>query len=226
MPVRHPGYMHSFGLTERFLVLAEFPFVVNPLDLALTRRPYIENYRWKPEQGTRFVLFDRSSGEVAGELRTEACFAFHHVNAFDDGGQVVVDICAYPDPGIVEDLYLERLRAGKPLARAELARFRLDPERGSVTRERLADEDLELPRINYGRRNERPYRYAWGLSCGDSGFLQRIARSTPSSARRRCSPSPASTPGSRFSWPAPEPRRRTTACCCRWRWTQTRPARC
>lgn len=176
MPVRHPAYMHSFGLTERFLVLAEFPFVVNPLDLALARRPYIENYRWRPEQGTRFVLFDRSSGELAGELRTAACFAFHHVNAFDDGGQVVVDICAYPDPGIVEDLYLERLRAGKPLARAELARFRLDPQRGSVTRERLADDDLELPRINYGRCNERPYRYAWGLSCGDSGFLERIAK--------------------------------------------------
>ena len=28
---REPAYMHSFGLTERWLVLAEFPFVVNPL---------------------------------------------------------------------------------------------------------------------------------------------------------------------------------------------------
>ena len=92
------------------------------------------------ERGTRFVLFDRSTGEVAGELRTEACFAFHHVNAFDDGDEVVVDLCAYPDPGIVEDLYLERLRAGKPLAKAELVRFRLDPRRGSVARERLAEE--------------------------------------------------------------------------------------
>src|SRR5215203_3708612 len=25
-PVRHPAYMHSFGLTERWLVLAEFPY--------------------------------------------------------------------------------------------------------------------------------------------------------------------------------------------------------
>ena len=32
LPVREPAYMHSFGLSERFLVLAEFPFVVNPLD--------------------------------------------------------------------------------------------------------------------------------------------------------------------------------------------------
>ena len=47
--------MHSFGLTERWLVLAEFPFVVNPLALAFSGRPYIENYRWKPELGTRFT---------------------------------------------------------------------------------------------------------------------------------------------------------------------------
>jgi carotenoid cleavage dioxygenase-like enzyme len=176
VPVREPAYMHSFGLTERYLVLAEFPFVVNPLALALARRPYIENYRWKPQRGTRFTLVDRAGGEVIGGMRSEACFAFHHVNAFEDGEQVVVDLCAYPDPGIVEDLYLERLRAGKPLAKAELVRFRLDPGRGSVTRERLTDEDLELPRINYGRCNERPYRYVWGLSCGPSGFLERVVK--------------------------------------------------
>ena len=36
LPVKEPAYMHSFGLTERWLVLAEFPFVVNPLALALS----------------------------------------------------------------------------------------------------------------------------------------------------------------------------------------------
>ena len=39
------------GSRERWLVLAEFPFVVNPLRLAFSGRPYIENYRWKPELG-------------------------------------------------------------------------------------------------------------------------------------------------------------------------------
>ncbi len=56
MPVKHPAYQHSFGLTERHFVLAEFPFVVNPISIPLSGRPYIENYRWKPELGTRFWL--------------------------------------------------------------------------------------------------------------------------------------------------------------------------
>ena len=68
-PVREPAYMHSFGLTERWLVLAEFPFVVNPPRLAFSGRPYIENYRWKPELGTRFHLFDRATGKSRRPVR-------------------------------------------------------------------------------------------------------------------------------------------------------------
>jgi beta,beta-carotene 9',10'-dioxygenase len=176
LPVREPAYMHSFGLTERWLVLAEFPFVVNPISLALAGRPYIENYHWKPELGTRFTLVDRTSGEALGGFRSEACFAFHHVNAYDDGEDVVVDLCTYPDAGVIEDLYLERLRAGKPVAGAALRRFRLSTAERSVSASLLSDSNLELPRINYSRCNERPYRYVWGNANGPSGWFERIVR--------------------------------------------------
>jgi carotenoid cleavage dioxygenase-like enzyme len=176
LSVREPAYMHSFGLTERWIVLAEFPFVVNPLSLALSGRPYIENYRWKPELGTRFTLIDRVSGRAEATLTGDPCFAFHHVNAFERDGEVVVDLCAYEDPGIVEDLYLERLRSGAPIRGAKLTRFRLDAGRADVQRSTLAEEDLELPRIAYGSHNERPYRYVWGNGTGDGGWLERIAK--------------------------------------------------
>ncbi len=176
LDVREPAYMHSFGLTVRWFVLVEFPYVVNPLALALSGRPYIENYRWKPERGTRFTLVDRATGAVGARFRTDPCFAFHHVNAYDDGEEAVVNLCAYPDPSIVEDLYLDRLRAGKPISPAALTRFRLRPGDGSVSSQRLADEDLELPRINYPRCNERPYRYVWGTGTGPEGWIEQIRK--------------------------------------------------
>lgn len=173
--VKEPAFMHSFGLTERWIVLAEFPFVVNPLRLALSGKPYIENYRWKPELGTRFTLIDRISGEARGPFEASACFGFHHVNSYDaDDGTVVADICTFPDAGIVEDLYLDRLRAGKPMARPELRRFTIDPSSGRVSDELLVEEGLDLPRINYGRCNERPYRYVWGTGVAGAGYLDRI----------------------------------------------------
>ena len=50
------------------------------------------------------------------------------------------------------------------------------PSAGPSTSERLVDEPLDLPRINYGRCNERPYRYVWGVGFGDSGWLDSIVR--------------------------------------------------
>ena len=174
LPVKEPAYMHSFGLSERWLVLAEFPLVVNPISIPLSGRPYIENYRWKPELGTRITLLDRSTGEATGPFETDPFFCFHHVNAYEENGSVVVDACTYDDAQIVEDLYLDRLREGKPAARAEMRRFKLDLSTKSVAHEQLA-EGLELPRINYGRNNERPYRYTWGIDA-ESGWLDRIVK--------------------------------------------------
>src|SRR5437764_3410177 len=111
IPAKEPAYMHSFGMPERFVVLAEFPLVVNPMKLALSAHAFIENYRWKPERGTRFLVIDRSDGTVRMKATAEPFFCFHHVNAFEEGDEVVVDLIAYEDPKIIQALYLDAMRA-------------------------------------------------------------------------------------------------------------------
>ena len=54
-------------------------------------------------------------------LKTDACFAFHHVNAYEDGDELIVDASVYPDASIVEDLYLDRLRARRRTPRRAAA---------------------------------------------------------------------------------------------------------
>jgi beta,beta-carotene 9',10'-dioxygenase len=119
--------MHSFALTERFAVLVAFPFVVDPLRLAFSSRPFIENYRWEPERGTRVLVFDRERGELHSEHAAEPRFSFHHVNAFERGSELVLDMVAYDDASIVDALYLDRLRAASPSAEAygRLLRYRV-----------------------------------------------------------------------------------------------------
>jgi carotenoid cleavage dioxygenase-like enzyme len=176
-PVREPAYMHSFGLTENWFVLAEFPFVVNPLRLALSGKPYIENYRWKPERGTRFTLIERNGGRAFGPFAAEPCFAFHHVNAYEEDGDVVADVCVYADNKVIDDLYLDRLRAGTGgLPESRLRRFRISPHSGKVGERNISERNFELARINYRRCNERPYRYTWGVSTGDSGWIEQIVK--------------------------------------------------
>lgn len=177
IPVRHPAYMHSFGMTENWFVLTEFPLVVEPAALALSGKPFIENYRWEPERGTRVTLVDRRTGEVANRWTVEPFFAFHHVNAYEDGGDVVVDLCAYDDTQIIQDLYLDRIHEimrddAQTLPLPRLKRLRLN-ESGARS-EQLSDTAVELPRIN-GRCTTRAHRYVWGVGIR-SGWFDEIVK--------------------------------------------------
>jgi beta,beta-carotene 9',10'-dioxygenase len=175
--VKRPAYVHSFGLTERFIVLAEFPWVVNPLALALSGKPYAENFKWEPGSGTRFFLIDRETGKASEPILTDPFFAFHHLNAYEDeDGTIVADLQTYPDASVVESLYMDKLRSGAGLPEAEIRRFRIDPGAGSVSHELLVDTSFELGQINYGRCNERPYRYAWGAGTTAEPFIDAIIR--------------------------------------------------
>jgi beta,beta-carotene 9',10'-dioxygenase len=176
--VSRPAYVHSFGLTDRHLILAECPLVVNPTRMLLSGRPFIENFRWEPERGTALLVVDRSSGRVR-RYETDPFFAFHHVNSFQRDGELVVDLCAYEDSSIVDRLYLETLRAPASeeasIPAAQLRRLTIDLEGDGVRSEALTDTDLELPRIAYRTRNGRPYRYVYGNGVG-AEWLERIVK--------------------------------------------------
>jgi carotenoid cleavage dioxygenase-like enzyme len=164
LPTGDPAYMHSFGLTDRYVILFEQPLVVNPLKLALSKKPLIENYEWKPEQGTRFLVVDREDGSLRASVEAEAFFTFHHVNAFEDGGELVVDLVGYDDPSVIDALYLDALRAEPGTSSpGTLRRYRLPLDGGPAAREDLSPLRMELPRIAYRRCNGRPYRYVWAV---------------------------------------------------------------
>lgn len=166
IPAREPAYMHSFGQTERQVVLAEYPLVINPLKMILTGKSYAENLEWKPERPTRFHVVDKESGEFAGAYEIEAFFAFHHINAFENDGDIFVDLLAYPDDAVIRDHYMDTLESEKgPTAAAEPRRYRLRSD-GSASYETLTNEPLELPRINYEAYNGRDYSYVYGIGQG------------------------------------------------------------
>lgn len=164
IPTEEPAYMHSFGMTEHYVILAEYPLVVNPLSMLLSGKPFIENYHWKPERGTHFLILDKWDGSLVGRYESEPFFSFHHVNAFEHGDEVVVDLSAYPDPTIIGDLYLENLIGpnSRAASQGELRRYHI-PLNGTISGyEVLSEESFDLPRINYEQSNGRNYRFAYG----------------------------------------------------------------
>jgi beta,beta-carotene 9',10'-dioxygenase len=175
MPVKEPAYMHAFGMSERYLILAEYPLRVNPLKLAFAGRPFIENYTWRADEPTRFQVLDRATGELRGTYETDAFFCFHHVNAFERGDELVVDLCAYEDATIIDSLYLDENGPRGEIPPVELRRYTIDLAGGSVRSEPLTDGSLELPRIDYGRRNTRDYSYAY-FTGAETGWIDRLVK--------------------------------------------------
>jgi carotenoid cleavage dioxygenase-like enzyme len=164
LEVGRPSYMHSFGMTEHYAILSEWPLVVNPLDVLLSGEPFIENFEWTPERGVRFRILRLSDGEEVATVMADAAFAFHHVNAYEAGNELVCDVAAYPDAQIIDDLYLDRLRApDQHPTHAHLRRYRLPLSGGAARTELVApDTSIELPRIRDDREGKR-YSTLYGI---------------------------------------------------------------
>jgi beta,beta-carotene 9',10'-dioxygenase len=207
IPVEEPGYIHSFGITERYVILVEFPLVVSPLELLFSGKPFIENFRWKPERGARFYVLSREDGVLHRIYETDAFFAFHHVNAFEWDGQICVDIVATADNGLLEHFYLNRiLHAESPPPGSFLMRYHLPLDGETIQAELLSDAVLELPRIHYRACNMQDYRFVYGISLdlqGGSIFYDRLCKISISGQQYWTWFEPGCYPGEPVFVPAP-----------------------
>jgi carotenoid cleavage dioxygenase-like enzyme len=203
--VENPAYMHSFALTGDHVVLTEMPFVLPPRRLlSLRDEPLLRRYEWRPQQMTRFVVLDRTSGEVVAEHRVPPFVVFHHVNAHRDGDELVVDLVAFDSPSVLNGMYLDRLRDTAPTSGSggELRRYRLPLEGGDPTSDPVAT-DLALPRIRPDRTG-RPYRHVYAQDSRAAGPPRGIARVDVETGGRRTWWSDGGFPGEPVVVPAPE----------------------
>ena len=161
IPVLLPSYMHSFALTERYVVLVEFPFVVNPLDLMQKKKPFILNYKWMPQNGTTFYIVDRKTGDVT-TAKSEPFFAFHHVNAFDKEGKIYIDIVTHTNADII-DVITGRITDKNRITESEktkFERFTISMPTHALSRETIFDKTVEMPRVSADRvAHEYCYSY-------------------------------------------------------------------
>jgi beta,beta-carotene 9',10'-dioxygenase len=172
-----PSYMHSLGATENHLILAEFPLLMSPAKLflnVLTDSPFITNYSWKPDLGTRFLVINKDTGQTTATLEADPFFAFHHVNAWEEGGEIVLDIAAYSDAAVIQNTYLDTLLGphGGNLSWSTLRRYRL-PMKGAGridSWQALSEPAFEMPWV-HPKLGGRPYRYAYGYGFENSGNL-------------------------------------------------------
>jgi carotenoid cleavage dioxygenase len=145
----YAAMVHDFAVTERFVVIPLFPLIVDPA----------AGLVWRQDRGAYLGVMDRQAG--AASLRWVPApdgFAFHVMNAWDEGGVLCIDMMLSAVPPFFAGPSGE-IPADAP---SHLTRWSLDvmdPD-AAITSRRLSDLDAEFPRIDErfaGRRHRHGF---------------------------------------------------------------------
>jgi carotenoid cleavage dioxygenase-like enzyme len=155
--------VHDFALTPTKAIFVVAPCALPrvPLGLILGQKSFGESLRFTPEQGTHVAVVDRKSGEVRW-YAGDAFMLFHTIQAWDDGEDTIVDVCAYPDGKILQSLTDVMSGTTPTMARAWPERIVLGKD--GMKRTRLAQVSLEFPRIDdslFGAPARKAYGVTW-----------------------------------------------------------------
>lgn len=148
IPTSKPGYMHSFAMTEKYIVLAEYPFLLSIMRLMVAKldsfASFIKLFDWTPEQGTRFFVVEKSTGKLVLETKSETLFSFHHANAYEQADEIIIDLLAN-NFGKLGHIFPASQGASETTK--GLLRFKLSLKDKNLKMEKVLDQNLEFPRI-------------------------------------------------------------------------------
>lgn len=155
-----PTTLHDFIATEKHLVFLIHPVAFNVPKLLLGLGSVAECLSWRPERGTEVVVAPIEDLGRARRFKVDAFYNWHFLNAFERGGEIVVDLVGYDD--------LASLDFGYKVMRGESydgcfgspSRVTIDPARETLRREPLWDGACDFPRVSPAVEG-RPHRYGY-----------------------------------------------------------------
>ncbi|MEM9036201.1 MAG: carotenoid oxygenase family protein [Actinomycetota bacterium] len=138
IPVNGPTMIHDFGVSRRHGLFMDLPVVFDMEAAMLGQMPF----HWSDDYPARVGVLPRDTDDI-GELRwfeVDPCYVFHPLNAFDDGDDVVFDVCR------ISELWRT---AGEfdTDGTTTLHRWRFDMSTGTTKEETLHERPQDFPRV-------------------------------------------------------------------------------
>jgi carotenoid cleavage dioxygenase-like enzyme len=155
-----PRLPHDMAATEHHSILMDLPLVNDPAAASQGRHKIL----FAGDQPARFGVIPRHGrGDEIRWFEAEPCYVYHSVNAWEEGDEVVLDLCRVTRPAPRGD-------AVGPLAKmlsylrldAHLYRYRFDLRTGATTEGYLDDDNTEFPTMNLGLLGQ-PSRFAYTM---------------------------------------------------------------
>ena len=140
IPMPFHSMIHDFSFTENYIIFLIFPLTVSMERAAKGQFPI----GWEPKLGTRFALVPRYKDAEIRWLQTEACFAFHYMNAYEEGNTIILD--AMVADTIPDDA--TPFQGHSEYYPTRLVRWNLNLDSQAVSKEVLDSTPGEMPRMD------------------------------------------------------------------------------
>ncbi|WP_279246247.1 carotenoid oxygenase family protein [Candidatus Litorirhabdus singularis] len=143
--------IHDFNITRNYVIWMDLPAVWDVENMADSGLPI----KWDPSYGARLGVMPREGCDAdVVWYEIDPCYVFHPLNAYEEGNQIVIDVCRKAN-----------VMAARVESPAMLYRWVIDQDKGTVTETQLDDRSTEFPRLNdslVGLKHR--YGYVAGLS--------------------------------------------------------------
>ncbi|GKV44886.1 hypothetical protein SLEP1_g52023 [Rubroshorea leprosula] len=113
-----PGWVHSFPVTEHYIVVPEMPLRYCAQNLLRAEPTPLYKFEWHPESKAFLHVMCKASGKIVASVEVPLFVTFHFINAYeeeDEDGRVtaiIADCCEHnADTTILDKLRLHNLRS-------------------------------------------------------------------------------------------------------------------
>ncbi|KAL6104985.1 bco2 [Pungitius sinensis] len=109
-----PSYYHSFGMSKNYVVFIEQPIKMDLLKIVtgkLRGKSISDSILWDPTLNTIFHLIHKQTGKVSAvKYLAKPLLTLHQINAYEEGGFLVLDMCASDDGAAINNYNVQNLR--------------------------------------------------------------------------------------------------------------------
>uniref|UniRef100_A0A4W3HCV4 Carotenoid-cleaving dioxygenase, mitochondrial n=1 Tax=Callorhinchus milii TaxID=7868 RepID=A0A4W3HCV4_CALMI len=115
-----PSYYHSFGMSKNYIIFIEQPLKINIMKILTAKlrgKSLSSALTWEPETNTVIHVAHKHTGQILPvKYYSKPLTTFHQINAFEDNGFIVFDLCSFDDGNIVHTLTMQNLhKSGEAL---------------------------------------------------------------------------------------------------------------
>jgi all-trans-8'-apo-beta-carotenal 15,15'-oxygenase len=164
----YPCSVHDFAVSRRFAVFYLSPYLFDIQGFLRQGQTVLESLHWMPERGSMLMILDRSNGEVAATVPLGQRYCLHLMNAFEQEGDLIVDVLEFDAPiyGEYQPLHsmFQNVTKGGPV------RFVIDLQKRELT-DRIPMECFSSPDFPAlaPRHMMQPSDDFWMLGISSSG---------------------------------------------------------